>query len=329
MKKKKGLFEKVIDIENIRLADVRARKNKAKNYGIELFDRNREENINQLQRELENETYRTGDYEVFIIKTPKEREIARLQYRHRVVHHAVMNIMEPLWVSMFPANSYSCIKGRGIHKCLADVRKALKDTTGTRYCLKLDVQKFYPSIDREILLSIIGRKIKDERMMRLHAEIIHSAPGALGVPIGNYLSQFYANLYLTYFDHWIKETKRVRYYFRYCDDIVIFGDNKAELHKLLSDIKKYLELNLKLTVKKNYQVFPVESRGVDFVGYKMFHTHTLLRKSIKKGLIRKKDNPKSVSSYGGWAVHCNSVNLFRKTLKIELHDTFKRKTSKN
>lgn len=329
MKRKNGLFEQIVSIENIRLADKRTRAHKAKNYGIRLFDENHEANLIDLQRELESGEYRTGEYEIFKIYEPKEREIARLQYRHRVAHHAIMNIMEPLWVSTFTANSYSCIKGRGIHKCLQDVRKALKDIEGTKYCLKIDIQKFYPNINREKLIEIIGKKIKCKKTMNLHCEAIHSAPGESGVPIGNYLSQFYANLYLTYFDHWIKEVKRVKYYFRYCDDIVAFSATKEELHELLHYIREYLEKELFLTVKKNYQVFPVESRGVDFVGYKMFHTHTLLRKSIKKGLIRKKDNPKSVSSYGGWAVHCNSVNLFRKILKIELHDTFKRKTSKN
>ena len=132
----------------------------------------------------------------------------------------------------------------------------------------------------------------------LHREAIHSAPGESGVPIGNYLSQFYANLYLTYFDHWMKEAKRVKYYFRYCDDMVIFAPTKEGLHRLLHEISRYLSDELFLKVKNNYQIFPVESRGVDFVGYKMFHTHTLLRKSIKKGLIKNKNKPKSVSSYG-------------------------------
>lgn len=329
MKRKNGLFEQIVSIENIRLADKRARAHKAKNYGIRLFDENYEANIIELQRELESGEYRTGEYEVFKIYKPKEREIARLQYRHRVVHHAIMNIMEPIWVETFTANSYSCIKGRGIHKCLHDVRKAMKDVEGTKYCLKIDIKKFYPSINREKLIEIIGRKIKCKKTMDLHREVIFSAPNEIGVPIGNYLSQFYANLYLTYFDHWIKEEKRVKHYFRYCDDMVIFAEDKSKLHELLREIKTYLKDELFLTVKQNYQVFPVESRGVDFVGYKMFHTHTLLRKSIKKGLIKNKNKPKSVSSYGGWAVHCNSVNLFRKILNIELHDKFKRKAKNN
>lgn len=329
MKRKNGLFEAIVSLENLKLADIKARAHKAKNYGIQLFDMNHEENILSLQRELESGDYRTGEYDIFKIFEPKEREIARLQYKHRVVHHAIMNVMEPIWTSIFTSNSYSCIKGKGIHKCLNDTRKALHDIEGTKYCLKIDVQKFYPSIDRQKLMEIVERKIKCKRTLALHREIINSAPGDVGVPIGNYLSQFYANLYLTYFDHWIKEIKKAKYYFRYCDDMVIFSSTKTDLHVLLGEIREYLSKELHLTVKKNYQVFPVAARGVDFVGYKMFHTHTLLRKSIKKSMIKKKNNPKSIASYGGWAVHCNCINLFRKTLKIELHDTFKRNTSKN
>lgn len=329
MKRKNNLFEKVVDIDNIREADRKARRNKSRNYGIELFDKNRDENLLKLQRDLEGQTYKTGEYDVFMIHKPKDREIARLEYKHRIVHHAIMNIMEPIWVASFTADTYSCIKGRGIHKCLDKVRIALKDVDNTKYCLKIDIQKYYPSIDRGILLNLIGRKIKDEKMMMLHAEIINSAPGMLGVPIGNYLSQFYANLYLSYFDHWIKENKGVKYYFRYCDDMVFFSSDKKELHQLLSDIRYYLNSELNLYVKKNYQIFPVESRGVDFVGYKMYHTHTLMRKSIKKAMIRKRNKPRSMASYGGWAIHCNTINLFRKIFNTERNDKFKRKTRKN
>ncbi len=145
-------------------------------------------------------------------------------------------------------------------------------------------------------------------------EIIDSAEG---LPIGNYLSQYLANFYLTYFDHWMKEEKLVKYYFRYADDLVILSGNKAYLHKLLHDIKRYMSERLKLTVKENYQVFPVEARSIDFVGYRFYHTHTLLRKSIKQNFARVMASTKSVASivsYYGWAVHCNSNHLLKKLL---------------
>ena len=132
-------------------------------------------------------------------------------------------------------------------------------------------------------------------------EIIYSAKG---VPIGNYLSQFFANLYLTYFDHWVKEELKCKYYFRYADDIVILGNDKNYLRNVLVSIKLYLKQVLNLELKPNYQIFPVESRGIDFVGYKFYHTHVLLRKSIK------------MRSYFGWMKFCNSKNLLRKVEEL-------------
>jgi hypothetical protein len=149
-----------------------------------------------------------------------------------------------------------------------------------------------------------------------------------GVPIGNYLSQYFANLYLTYFDHWIKEVKHVKYYWRYADDIVILAPDKTYLHALLTDMREYLGRNLHLTVKRNYQVFPVDSRGIDYLGYVFYHTHTRLRKSIKKGLCRRvaklshfkfdlteKGWKRKICSWFGWCKYCDSVNLLHKIQK--------------
>lgn len=157
-----------------------------------------------------------------------------------------------------------------------------------------------------------------------HDEIIDSAQG---VPIGNYLSQFFANLYLTYLDHWIKEEKHIKYYFRYADDIVILHGDKDYLRQLFKDMKQYLEERLNINFKDNWQIFKVDDRGIDFVGYKIFHTHTLLRKYIKKNFckrvskLNKKDNldkstyQQKICSYIGWIKYCNGRNLFSKMTK--------------
>lgn len=191
------------------------------------------------------------------------------------------------------------------------IKTDLKNTSQTQYCLKLDIKKFYPSVDNEILKKIVRKKIKDSELLYLIDDIINSAQG---IPIGNYLSQYFGNVYLNDFDHWIKEKKRVKYYYRYVDDIVILSATKEQLHTLLTEIQEYLEKNLNLEVKGNYQIFPVAARGIDFVGYRFYHTHTLMRKSIKKafGKAMKKNNPKSIASYYGWASHCNSKNLLKK-----------------
>lgn len=316
MKRIGNLYEKIYDIVNLRLADSIACKGKSRQYGVIKHFENREENLLLLHESLKNKTFKTSQYKTFKIYEPKERDIFSLPfYPDRIVHHAIMNILEKIFVSMFTADTYSCIKGRGIHAAQDAVKSVLQhDFSGTTFCLKLDIVKFYPSVNHDVLKQLLRRKFKDIDLLWLLDEIIDSANG---VPIGNYLSQFFANFYLTYFDHWLKEVKGVKYYFRYADDMVILADNKPYLHQLLSDIKSYLHDNLILTVKGDYQIFPTEERGIDFIGYKFYHCHILLRKSIKQNfakMLKNNRNKKSIASYNGWATHCNSKHLLKKIL---------------
>ncbi len=316
MKRKNNLYEKIYQLENLRLADAKARKGKLKQPAVQHHILNEDNNLIALQRMLIDRKYKTSAYTQFIIHEPKERVISRLPYfPDRIAHHAIMNILKPHFVACFTTDTYSCIEGRGIHGAADAVKKALQDVPGTAYCLKLDIKKFYPNIDHDVLKSLLKRKFKDRDLLWLLGEIIDSASG---LPIGNYLSQYFANFYLTYFDHWIKEVKREKNYFRYADDIVILGNNKQHLHQLLNDIRVYLETQLKLQIKDNYQVFPVASRGIDFVGYVFRHDGNIqLRKSIKKNFARKVAKgikPASVASYHGWTKHCKSKNLIKKLL---------------
>lgn len=331
MKRLGNLYDQICSIENLRLADEKARRRKLRSYGVQRHDKNRDDNLLRLQEMLLTQTYKTSQYDVFTIYEPKERQIFRLPYfPDRITHHAIMNILEPIWVSVFTNDTYSCIKNRGIHAAAKRVKYDLKtDLEGTIYCLKIDVRKFYPSIDHDILKQVIRRKIKDKRLLWLLDEIIDSADG---VPIGNYLSQYFANLYLAYFDHWIKEVKQVKYFYRYADDIVILSSSKESLHALLRDMRVYLRDNLKLKIKHNFQVFPVDSRGIDFLGYRFFHTHTLLRKSIKKRFCRRvaglnkktdikfKDFKQQICSWWGWCKYCDSINLINKLLKKSAYE---------
>jgi len=330
------LYNQVCSLENLQLADEKARKGKLRSHGVIKHDQNREQNLIRLHEMLKNGTFKTSKYDIFTIYEPKEREIYRLPYfPDRIVHHAVMNVLEPIWVSIFTADTYSCIKERGIHAAAKKVKKTLnKNPLDTKYCLKIDVKKFYPSIDHDILKQIIRRKIKDKRLLSLLDEIIDSAEG---VPIGNYLSQYFANLYLAYFDHWLKEKKGVKFYFRYADDIVILHRDKLHLHGLLREIRTYLSDNLKLQIKSNWQIFPVASRGIDFVGYVFYQTHTKLRKSIKQRLCRRlarinkrkiiteKEFEQSICPWWGWAKYCDSRHLINKLSKISKYEIkFKR-----
>jgi len=315
MKRINNLYQQICSIDNLHLADAIARKGKAKQYGVIAHDKNREANILALHEMLVNKTYRTSPYSTFTIYEPKEREIFRLPYfPDRIVHHAVMNVLEPIFMATFTADTYSCIKGKGIHAAVRAMKEALQDPAVTRYCLKLDIKKFYPSIDHRVLKQLLRRKFKDEDLLWLLDGIIDSAPG---LPIGNYLSQYLASFYLSYFDHWIKEELRVKHYFRYADDIVILAPEKPYLHNLFLQIRDHLSTKLNLVIKGNHQVFPVEIRGIDFLGYRFFGTHTLLRKSIKQNFARKVAKGirrPSLASYRGWSIHCNSRNLLKKLL---------------
>lgn len=336
MKRIGNLYERIISVENLELADKKARRGKVRSYGVRYHDKNREANILALHEALKNKTFKTSPYETFTIHDPKEREIYRLPYYpDRIVHHAIMNILEPIWVSVFTADTYSCIKDRGIHGCMRAVDKALQDKENTRYCLKIDIRKYYPSIDHDIMKRLVRRKIKCKDTLELLDQIIDSADG---VPIGNYLSQYFANLFLAYFDHWVKEVLRIKYYFRYADDIVVLHSDKAALHEIFARIERYLREELRLTVKGNYQVFPIASnrydrsgRGLDFVGYVFYHEQKQIRKNIKKNFCRAaaklnkrpylsdKEYKQRICSWFGWAKYSNSRHLLKSIIKPSIY----------
>lgn len=324
MKRFGNLYEKIISIENLKLADEKARKGKLKSYGVRKHDKNKVENIILLHEMLNNKIYKTSKYHTFIIFEPKEREIFQLPYfPDRIVHHAIMNILEPIWCSIFTSNTFSCIKGRGINGTMKSVKESLKDNENTKHCLKIDVKKYYPNIDHNILKELIRKKIKCKDTLKLLDEIIDSAPG---VPIGNYLSQYFANIYLAYFDHWIKEDLNITYYFRYADDMVFFHSDKTVLYNLLIKIVEYLKSNLKLELKHNYQIFPINKRGLDFVGFVFYHTHTRMRKTIKKNFLKRinninklnlslKDYKKQICGWIGWTKYSNGKHFIKTHIK--------------
>ena len=271
----------------------------------------------RLHDSLQTKTYKTSPYVTYTIYEPKERQISPLPYYpDRITHHGIKIFLDRIFIPIFTANTYSGIKGRGIHATLTALAMALHDVSATKYCLKLDVTKFYPNVNHDILKQFLWRKISDADFLWLNEEIIESHPG---LPLGSTTSQLYGNVFFTPFDYWIKEIVKVKYYFRYCDDIVILSNNKPFLHHVLHEIMKFLHNRLKLEVKDNYQVFPVDDRGIDVVGYVFFHNYILLRKSIKQNFARmlaNNPNPVSIASYMGWAKHCNSKHL----LKTLLHE---------
>lgn len=323
MKRQGNLFSTLVSIENLRLAHLNARKGKGHYEAVRMVDADPDPYILDLQEALISGTFTTSSYTTKIVYEPKQRVIFKLPYLpDRVVHHAIMQVMQRIWDRLFIHDLYSAIPGKGLHAGSYRLRRFLKNADQTRYCLKFDISKFYPSIRPDKLFEIVQRTVKDPGVLGILRNVIYSTPNA-GVPIGNYLSQYFSNLYLTPFDHWLKEKIRARYYIRYCDDGVILHRDKGWLQDLLPRIEEYFDtLGLKLNPKTS--IFPVDRCGVDFLGYRSFRTHTILRKSSARRLkkrVREIEqnyqtmNPDeilgSLGAYHGWLKHCDCYNFAR------------------
>ena len=333
MKRYGYIYEKVYDYNNLKLAHKNARKGKAWYEEVKEVDANLDYYLIQLQNMLIWKTYKTSEYEVFIKKEGgKEREIYKLPYfPDRICHWAIVQQVEPIFLRKLNGCTHSAIPNRGIHSAFKQLDKYMKtDRDGTKYCLKMDIEKFYPSIRHDLLKQTYRAMFKDKDLLWLIDEIIDSVEGGRGIPIGNYLSQYSGNLFLARFDRWLKEDVRLEYYIRYMDDIVILHKDKRYLHELREIIEDYLSINLDLRIKDNWQVFPSRVRGIDFVGYRHFGDYVLLRKSTAQRLKRKMRDIKkklnnggrltysdycSINSYKGWIKWCNGYNLYKKWIK--------------
>ena len=310
MKRKGNLYKEICSVENLELAERNARKGKTNKRSVLEFNAEREANLADLKKRLESRTFRTSEYRSFTVYEPKKRAIDALPHQDNVVDHAIIQVLGPIWRSTLTADTYACIKRRGLHQANRKIRHAFTtDPEGMRYCLSTDIHKFYASIDHSALKSIVRRKIKCEETLWLIDEIIDSHPG---VPIGRYISPYFANLYLSRWDHTVKERLKVRHYYRYNDNMLYFSDNKEDLHHVIESMRAEMSA-LKLEINPNWQIFPTAKRGVDFCGYVFYPTHTRLRKSIKKRIFRRKEmSEQTLAAYNGWLQWCDSVNLRRK-----------------
>lgn len=332
MKRIGYLFEKVCDMDNLRMAEANAGTGKGSRQEVAQFRDNLEQNLADIRAQLVNRTYHTSQYTCFIKHEPKERVIYKLPYRDRVVQWAIMQVLVDIWTPIFTRDTYACIKGRGVHSLLQRLRKELRNAPdGTKYCYKIDIRKFYPSITHSILKEVVRQRIKDPALLWLLDDIIDSADG---VPIGNYISQYFANLYLAELDHIVKEQWGVKYYYRYADDIVVLSDSKEFLHGIHTKMVQYLAEHRRLELKPNYQIFPVEARGIDFIGYVTRHTYCRARKRNKKALckivakLRHKgltgeEIRLRVASRLGFIVHADSKHLINILGVKKLHEVKK------
>lgn len=323
-----------------------------------------------LQYMLKNHLFKTSEYEIFILNEgKKKRDVYKLPFfPDRIAQWAILQVIEPFLVANMTTDTYSAIPGKGIQPIVNDLRGyyktkrvdgkkksvwvpsiLLSDEENTRYCYKIDLHHYYQSINHEVLKQKFRKVFKDPELLWLLDEIADSINTATeedlielslsgeievdpntGIPIGNYMSQYSGNFYLSSFDHWVKEELHVKHYYRYMDDVVIFASSKEELHEIHRKVTAYTRDYLHLNIKGNYQIFPTKVRGVDFVGYRFFGEYTLLRKSTainfkrKMRACRKKMENNipptysewcSFNSYKGWLGNCDSYRLSKKYIE--------------
>ena len=337
MKRLGKIYPKICSMENLRNAHQQAQKDKGFYAEVKLVNSNPDYYLSLIQEMLINHTYALSpdDYRKEVLHDrAKDRELWKLNYYpHRIIQWAIMLQIEETLNGVLTNFTCASIPNRGIHKAYLLVKRYMNDENESRYCLKLDIHHFYQSIDKDILKKLFRRKFKDPELLDLTDIIIDSCPK--GLPIGSYLSQYLANFYLSYFDHWLAEELGVKRIIRYMDDIVIFSSSKEQLHEWFDKMKAYLNDNLHLEIKGNYQVFETRVRGLDFVGYRFFDAYTILRKSTYRRMVKKLISIRSkvskggymsfkdyccINSYVGWLKWCNCPGLLRKYILPVLGD---------
>ena len=311
MKTFKHLYPHIHDWDNLYLAYCKARKGKRSRIPAATFEYDQESNLVQLQNELQGKSYTPGGTHSFFIHEPKRRLISAAPFRDRVVHHALCNVIEPIFERSFISDSYANRLGKGTHRALD---RAQSFSRRFRYVLQCDLRQFFPSLDHVILRDILARKIADPDTKWLIDQILTSGEGVLteqyqmhwftgddllaalrprGLPIGNLTSQFWANCYLNPFDHFVKRELRCKAYLRYVDDFLLFADDKKVLwHWLQAIILKLAEL--RLTIHPGAHPRPV-TEGIPFLGFILFPTHRRLKR--RKGIHFQRKLKKLMQAY--------------------------------
>lgn len=327
------LWNLTASFDGLHAGYLKARRGKRFESETIQFRNHLEEELLSLLNELKSGTYRTGIYRRFYVREPKLREVAALPFRDRVLQHALVAAIEPILERDFISNSYACRVGKGAHagadRLTAYLRQAHREWPQT-YILKADVGKYFASIEHTVLINLLHKKIDCPRTMRLMEDIIYSwnEEAGHGIPIGNLTSQLFANLYLNELDRFVTEDLRREMYIRYMDDFILLGPDKSHLQQDRCTIEKFLADHLRLFLNNRTDIF-CEAQGVDFLGYRIWRTHRLLRKSSVRRMKRKlrafarkysagemesKKIQASIMSWLGHAKHANTYTLRKKIL---------------
>ncbi|HPC37610.1 MAG TPA: reverse transcriptase/maturase family protein [Candidatus Paceibacterota bacterium] len=292
MKTYKNLYNNIWDFQNLLKSYYAARKRKNdKDYVINC-EWNLERELLEIKKEIQEKNYQPSVYQKFFVSDPKRRLVYVASFRDRIVHHALCNIIEPIFDKGFIFDSYACRKNKGTHRAVMRLKNFLRSLyfkcgSDNFYILKCDVRKFFDSVDKEILFALIKKKIKDKDVLWLIKKILDSTEGSKGIPIGNLTSQLFANIYLNELDQFVKHNLRIKYYARYMDDFVVLSNDKKQLKIWREFIKEFLANSLRLDLHPQKQeIFPARI-GVDFLGFHIFYSHILIRKSMIRRFWKK------------------------------------------
>lgn len=306
------LYQKTTSVENLFQAWDEFKKGKRNKLDVSCFEFRLEGNIFELHHQLQGKSYSHGEYCGFYITDPKVRHIHKAMVRDRVVHHALFSVLNALFEPNFISDSFSCRKGYGTHKgfgkLVSYARKVSQNYTQTCWLLKCDIKKFFDSVDHEILLSIIEKRVKDKDVLWLVREIIESYETASGrgIPIGNLTSQLFANVYLNELDLFVKHQMRIKHYLRYTDDFIILSKDRSYLYHCTSTLKQFLNESLKLELHPNKTVVRRLEWGIDFLGYVALPHYEVLRTKTKRRIFRQIE--KKIMSYKFGNIDGNTLN---------------------
>jgi RNA-directed DNA polymerase len=335
MRRYKNLFEEVASFRNLLSAAKRAYRGKRDRQSVAAFYFNLEHEVIGLREELLAGSYRPRPYNIFEIREPKIRKICSSHFRDRVVHHAICDVLEPIFDRRLIFDTYACRTGKGSHRAMDRCQRFARRYD---YFLKCDIRKYFDSIDHAALKALLRRIVGDFPLLDLIERVIdHSVPGSppgKGVPIGNLTSQHFANLYLGELDHFLKERRRLKGYLRYMDDFICFSNDKAELQMLLGEIREYAKKTLHLELKEEVTRIAPVSEGIPFLGFRIFRNLKRLqrpnlmrlRKNIRRkevayrsGKINETDLFMSVQSMIAHISHADTLALKRREFERSLH----------
>lgn len=279
MKRAGLLFDKILERENLRLATAKASRGKRHRPAVVAFRARIDENLGELADQVKSGCFPIGRFHQFLVHDPKTRIITAPCFAERVLHHAIMNVCEPVFERWLIDDSFACRRGKGRDRA---VLRASEFSRRSPFYLKLDVRKYFDSIHHSILLERIERLFKDQRLLDLFAKIVHGFRGQLGkgLPIGSLVSQHLANFYLGWFDRFMKQTERCKGYVRYMDDIAVWGDSKEKLLQQLHAAETFLDRELALEWKGT-AVVQSSVKGMSYLGFRVFPTHVTLASRSK------------------------------------------------